>query len=269
MIQHLSLYTRLISVQIRSQMQYRASFFMEIGGTALTTLGEFASLALVFGRFESLGGWSIGQVGLLYGMAELAFGLMDLVFSGFDPDTFGLMVRRGGFDQLLLRPVKIELQILGSQFLLRRFGRIFMGLAILVYALQLTEISWTSLKMLLLGLAVFSQICFFGGLFMTGATITFWTIESIEVINIFTYGGSYMISHPMHIFPDLMRRFFTYILPAIFLNYYPALYILDLPDPFGFPTWAPFLAPVAGLSVLLAAFAFWRYGLRHYQSTGT
>jgi len=116
---------------------------------------------------------------------------------------------------------------------------------------------------------VFSQVCFFGGLFMVGATITFWTVESIEVINIFTYGGSYMISHPMHIFPDILRRFFTFVIPAAFLNYYPALYILEIPDPLGLPEWVAFLAPAAGISLLAAAMAFWHFGINHYQSTGS
>jgi ABC-2 type transport system permease protein len=66
-----------------------------------------------------------------------------------------------------------------------------------------------------------------------------------------------------------MRRFFTYILPAIFMNYYPALYFLDKPDPLGMPAFAPFLAPLAGIGLLLASLAFWRFGLRHYTGTGT
>ena len=66
-----------------------------------------------------------------------------------------------------------------------------------------------------------------------------------------------------------MLRFFSFIVPAIFLNYYPALYFLDKPDPLGYASWAPFLAPLAGLSVLGTGLAFWRFGIRHYQSTGT
>jgi ABC-2 type transport system permease protein len=263
------LYRRLIGVQIRSQMAYRGPFFMELLGVGLITTLEFASLALVFERFENLGGWSLGQVAFLYGMAELSFGIMDLIFSGFDPDNFGLRVRRGGFDQLLLRPINITLQVLGSEFVLRRLGKIAVGAGIFATALQLNAIAWTPAKIALALLTVVSQVCFFGGLFVTGATITFWTLESIEVVNIFTYGGSYMIAHPMHVFPDALRRFFTYVIPAALINYYPALYILDLPDPFGLPAFTPFLAPLAGLGVLAAALAFWRFGINHYQSTGT
>ena len=265
----LSTYRRLIGEQIRSQMTYGVSFVTETFSVALITLLEYAFLALVFTKFDDLGGWSLGQIAFLYGLAELSFGIKDLIFSGFDPDNFGLQIRRGAFDQLLLRPLNITLQVIGSEFVLRRFGKIIIGFMIFLSALNLNPVAWTPPKTLLTLLAIFSQVCFFGGLFVFGSTITFWTIESIEVINIFTYGGSYMISHPMHIFPDALRRFFTFIIPAAFLNYYPALYILEIPDPFGLPEWVAFLAPVAGLIILASTLVFWRFGINHYQSTGT
>ena len=68
---------------------------------------------------------------------------------------------------------------------------------------------------------------------------------------------------------DWLRRFFTFIVPAALLSYYPALYVLDKPDPGNLPRFMSFLAPVAGCSVLAVAFAFWRFGVAHYQSTGT
>jgi ABC-2 type transport system permease protein len=264
-----SIYRRLIGVQIRSQMAYRASFLMELVGTGVITLAEYASLALVFSRFDNLGGWSLGQVAFLYGLAELAFGIMDMVFGGFDPSHFGFQVRRGTFDQILLRPLNITVQVLGSEFTLRRSGKIVVSILIFATALNLAPVAWTTSKIILTILVVISQVFFFGGLFIIGATITFWTVDSIEAINIFTYGGSYMISHPMHIFPDAMRRFFTFVIPAAFLNYYPAMYILEIPDPTGMPAWAAFLVPLAGLFLLAVALAFWRFGINHYQSTGT
>lgn len=250
-------------------MQYRASFFMELIGAALMTLLEYASFALIFYRFEDLKGWSLGEIAFIYGLSKISFGLMDLFFSGFDPGDFGLRVRKGGFDQLLLRPVNIPLQILGSAFVLRRLGNIVIGAVIFNFALREINLVWTMTKVLYLPLVILGQVCFFGGLFIIGATITFWTVESIEVINIFTYGGTYMISYPMHIYQNWLRRFFTYLIPVAFLNYYPALYYLEKSDPFNLPAFAPFLAPVASLSIFLAALAFWQFGIKHYQSTGT
>lgn len=265
----LGLYFRLIGVQMRSQLQYRVAFLLDSFTTAFTVLTSFLTLALILERFNNVGGWTLPEVALLYGMVEMAFGSMDMLFSGFDPDTFAKQVQRGLLDQLMLRPINLTLQVLGSEFILRRIGRITQGALVLAIALALSPIHWTLLKLLYLPVVFASLVCFFGGLFIVGATITFWTVESVEAINIFTYGGSEMMAYPMHIYPDWMRRFFTYIVPAIFLNYYPALYILDKPDPLGLTPIAPFLAPLAGFGVLLAALAFWRFGLQHYQSTGT
>jgi ABC-2 type transport system permease protein len=88
-------------------------------------------------------------------------------------------------------------------------------------------------------------------------------------MNILTYGGAEMISYPMSIYPVGVRRFFTFIIPAIFLLYYPALFILDKPDPFGMPDIVYVLSPVAGFYILFMGISFWHYGIRHYQSTGT
>ncbi|HUF39253.1 MAG TPA: ABC-2 family transporter protein [Anaerolineales bacterium] len=265
----LRIYLRLLRVQFRSQLQYRASFVFLLFGTGLTASLEFASLALVLQRFDTIRGWTVAEVAFLYGLVEIAFGLMDMVFSGFDPQRFGLEVRKGTFDQILLRPISPTVQVLGSDLALRRIGRILTGAAIFAFAISRVSIAWTPVKLVLVPVMVVSMVLFFGGLFMIGATIAFWTVESIEVMNIVTYGGAYVISHPMHIYQRWLRGFFTYILPAIFLNYYPALFILGKTDPLGVPAWGPYAAPLVGVGVLLAALWFWRFGIRNYQSTGT
>lgn len=258
-----------MGANLRGQMAYRLSFLFDFSAAFFVTLMEFGSFALVLPRFGDIGGWELGEVALLYGTANTAFGLMDMFFSGFDPRNFGEQVRLGRFDQLLLRPLNITLQVLGSEFQLRRIGRITIGIAILALSISLTPILWTGAKIIMLVLAILGQVAFFGGLFIFGATITFWTIESIEVINIFTYGGNELIAYPMHIYPSWLRRFFTFILPAIFLNYSPALYILEIPDPLGMPAIAPWLAPAAGGLILFLALRFWHFGISRYQSTGT
>lgn len=263
------LYRRLVGAQIQSQMQYRLSFALDLLSTGLITLVEFAAIAFVFQRFDSLGGWTLGEVALLYGMVAVAFKTMDMLFAGFDPSDFGQSVRLGGFDQLMLRPIGLALQVLGSRFTLHRIGAIAQGLVILLIAIRLVDVDWSAAKVLHLLVVIASQILFFGALFIIGSTITFWTIDSIEAINIFTYGGQEMLSFPMHIYHPWMRRFFTYIVPGVFLNYAPVVHLLSRPEPLGLGPLAPFLAPFVGVLAMALALTFWRIGVRHYQSTGT
>lgn len=269
MIASFGLYGRLVSIHLRARMQYRVSFLMDLLASAAITFVEFGSLALVFQRFERLGGWSLGEVAFLYGLVTISFKTMDALCRGFDPPTFGEDVRTGRFDRHLLRPAGVSLQILGSYLDLHRIGAISQGVLIFGYALLNTDIVWTPGKLAFLPVLYASQVAFFAGLFVIGSTITFWTVDSIEAINIFTYGGQEMMSYPMSIYPRWMRRFFTFVVPAIFLNYYPALWILGLEDPLGGSPALALLAPLAGAAVLGTAAAFWRVGMRRYQSTGT
>src|SRR5690606_25741517 len=134
------LYLRPISVQIRSQLQYPVSFWLDVSGTGVSLATFFISLALILQRFGDLGGWRLGEIAFLFGLLEASFGVMDMIFAGFDPANFGRRVRRGTFDQLLLRPVNITLQVLGDDFILRRLGRIAQGAIIFLIGINLVEI---------------------------------------------------------------------------------------------------------------------------------
>jgi ABC-2 type transport system permease protein len=263
------LYLRLIAIQLRAQLEYRLSFVFDLVTTGLVNGVYFLTLAAVMSRFGSIGGWQLGDVAFLFGLVEAAFATMDMLFSGFDPDVFSQHVRRGTFDLMLLRPLSLPLQVFTSEFVLRRLGRIVQGVIVLGLGLSLANVVWSPAKLVYLLVVFLSTVAFFGGLFVIGAALCFWTVQSLEVINIFTYGGSELLAYPMHIYGDWLRRFFTFVVPGALVTYYPALYLLDKPDPLGFPAIMRFLAPVAGGGVLALAFAFWQLGVRRYTSTGS
>ncbi len=265
----LLIFWKLIQVQIRSQTQYRFSFLSEVLTTTIFSGIYFVSFALILQRFNTVVGWTLGEIAFLVGMTETSFGIMDLIFSGFDPDYFAPMVRIGRLDQLLVRPVDITVQVLGSRCVLRRLGRILEGLAVLIFGFISVQPEWTIWKTFYLPIVLISQVICMGSLFMIGSTITFWTIQRIEAINILTYGGNELMSYPMNIYPRWILYIFTYIVPFIFLNFYPALFFLNKADPLHMPEFAPFLAPLVAAGFWLIAFWFWGFGLRHYQSTGT
>jgi ABC-2 type transport system permease protein len=260
---------RLIQIQVRSQMQYRFGFWVDLIGTGLFSAGAILSFYVALTRFGSIGGWTLGEVAFLYGMIEIGFGLMDLIFGGFDPDEFSIAVRQGTFTQVLLRPIGLWTQVLGSKFIMRRLGRCIQGILVLLIAVSVANITWTPLKLLYLPLVLLAQVLCYGSLFVVGAALTFFTIERVEAMNIVTYGSTEMTQYPMSVYPLWLRNVFTFIVPTIFMNYYPALYFLDKPDPLGFPAAAPFFAPFVSIAMLCISYVIWRFGLRHYQGTGS
>lgn len=266
---HLQLYFLLLRAQARSQQVYRLSFALDALAAALITFTEFMAFVLVLPRFGGLGGWTLPEVSLLYGLAELSFVVMDMLFGGFDAPNMSQQVRSGSFSTFLLRPLPLPLQVFGSDFALRRVTRVLLAVGIVAYAVSGLHIAWTPADMALLAGSVLGMIAFFGGLFVIGGTLSFWTVESVEAMNVLTYGGRSLISYPMDIYGTFLRKTFTYVIPAAFLSYFPVLHVLGRPLPDGLPEWAAFLPLPAGLLVLTLAFAFWRVGVRRYVGTGS
>ena len=106
---------------------------------------------------------------------------------------------RGNFDTILIRPLSTFFQVFAQDFLLRRVGRFAQAFAVLLISNSQLTITWSLTKVGYLLVSLLSGTCFFIGLFVIGATSCFWTIQSIEIINIFTYGGTFMGSYPFSI----------------------------------------------------------------------
>ncbi len=267
MASSLRLYLRLASARLRSDMQYRFSFSAQILGNFLITILDFLAIVILLNRFLRIGTWNLADVALLYATSAISFSLAELLMGDFD--DFDRLVIRGEFDRVLLRPLGAALQVAAGGFQIRRLGRLLQGLLALAVALALLRPAWGPERWAFLGITIAGGAAIFAAVLIAGAATAFWTPQTGEVVNIFTYGGQFMISYPMSIYEEWLRIFFTCLVPLAFVNYYPTLYLLGKPDPLGLPAWLRFAAPlVAGLA-LAAALAFWRRGVRQYQSTGS
>ena len=252
---------------MRRDLQYRVSFAFQVVGNFGLYMLSFASIFIIFGHFETMAGWRVGEIAFLYGLSGLAFGIAHLLAAGFS--TFSQMVVHGEFDRVLVRPVGTMLQVLASDVQLRRVGDVLQGAVALAIAFQLVDLDWTLGRALYLPVVVLSAAILFLALFSLQATLCFWTTEATEVVNAFTYGGRDLTRYPVHIFDVWLRRLVLFVIPFGFVVYAPSLYLLNRPDPLGLPPFARFLAPVAALVFALLAAAAWRLGVRHYRSTGT
>lgn len=262
-----ALYRRLIRASMRAQLQYRASLAMSTLGVLLVTCSELTAMWALFDRFGQIRGWTFPQVALFYGQVSIVWAICDAVGRGFD--MFGPMVRDGGFDRLLVRPRGLVLQLLGQQLTLRRIGRLAQGVAVLGYAAASGTIAWTPARAILLVVAIAGGVCVFLGVLVLQATSMFWTIDSAEVWAAFTYGGVTMSQYPLAIYRAWFRAWFLYVIPVGAALYFPGVAILGVADPLGAPAITGWLAPLVGPGFLAASLAIWRFGVRHYRSTGS
>ncbi|MDR3475974.1 MAG: ABC-2 family transporter protein, partial [Devosia sp.] len=121
----------------------------------------------------------------------------------------------------------------------------------------------------LLAWAVAGGVAMFYGLLILQATLSFWTVESLEVVNIVTYGGVEAGQYPLDIYARWFRDLLMFVVPIGCVGYLPLTAILGRPNVFGAPAWAAAASPLVGWTFLAAALVIWGAGVRRYTSTGS
>lgn len=263
----LGLFGSMVAMSLRGQIQYRASFLLSVFGNLLSAGIEFLGIWALFARFGSLRGWSLAEISLFYGIIGTAFALAEGVGRGFD--TFPNLVKSGDFDRLLLRPRGTAFQVAAQEVQIMRIGRLAQAMTVLVWACHTLPIVWTFGNLLFLGATILGGACLFYGLFVLQATLSFWTIDSLEIMNTVTYGGTETGQFPLTLYHPWFQRFFTFVVPLACANILPARALLSRADLAFIPLPLAYAAPCIGLLYLLLTLQIWKLGVRHYRSTGS
>ncbi len=259
-------YRVILRSRVRAQAGYRASFATDIAATLLTGLAELIEVYVIFHNTPHLGGLDFDAALLVFALANLTFAAADLLVG--HCDRLPTYVREGRIDVFYLRPLSILGQLVTSEVSLRRLGRISVALVVLVIAVARGHVQPTATTVGMLVLAIIFGTAVQAGLFVAVAGLQFRIVDGREFANAFTYGGAYAAQQSSLVFPDPVRIFFTFVVPAAFTAYLPTLVILGLPggdfaDP-GLAWWLP----VAAVWVWVLALLTWRDGIRHYESAG-
>jgi ABC-2 type transport system permease protein len=254
-------YFKYVKMLFATFLQYRLNMLFVMLGQVFGTLFMFAGIYLLFERFGTLDGYTLGEVALCFAVVTTAFAIAECFARGFD--MFSSLVRSGAFDRIMLRPRSTILQVLGARVELTRIGRLAVSIAVLAYASSLLNIAWNALQVLTVVFMAISGAFIFFGVLILGATVCFWTVEGLEFINIFTNGGQELSAYPLTIYNKWISRFFTFAIPLGCVNYLPLLYVTGRSDN---PLYA--LTPLLGIAFIIPCLIVWRFGVRHYLSTG-
>jgi ABC-2 type transport system permease protein len=260
----LKLYFKYLLILFKSQMQYRTSFWLLSFGQFFIPFTVFAGLYFLFERFGQIKGWDFFEVALCFAVIHMAFATSECFARGYD--AFSSLVVNGEFDRLLVRPRSTVVQVLGSKFEFTRFGRLLQSVMVLGWALMNLSIEWSVIKAITLCLMIISGVLIFTGIYIVAATMCFWTIQGIEVVNIFTDGGREIAQYPLNIYQKWITKFFTYVIPFGTVNYLPLMYILGRTEGNDI---LHMLTPLMGSLFILPCLLVWHFGVRHYRSTGS
>lgn len=258
------LYFKYLKILLQAQLQYRVSFWLLTAGQFLVPFSTFAGLYFLFARFGSIKGWDFFEAALCFAVIHMAFAISECFARGFD--SFSSLVISGEFDRILVRPQSTIVQVMGSKIEITRIGRLFQSIAVFTWTVTNLTIQWNIAKVITLFLMTLSGVFIFFGIFILAAILCFWTIQGIEVVNIFTDGGREMAQYPLHIYKKWITRFFTFVIPFGCVNYLPLLFVLDRVES---DSILYMLSPLYGILFIIPCLLVWNFGVRQYLSTGS
>lgn len=255
------LYWRYVRANFLANLQYKGwpfQILMVLAHVATDPVGVF----LLFHRFGNVGEWTLERIMLIYAIAVTSFGLAETFSRGFD--YFPWHIRTGEFDRILLRPRSTFVQIMGARFHIHRLARVFGGLFMITWSLARLEVNFTLLNLSQLVLALAGGYLVYTGVFIFSSAISFWTINALDWIYVFTNTSYQVAKTPMQYLPRWLKYSFTFLMPMLAFAYYPAAAVGGWGE-----AALGWIAFPAGMLFFVGSGLMWRVGVKYYASTGS
>lgn len=253
---------RLLALQARLSVQnetaYRFDFFMRCVSAVINLAGEFFTLWAIFANTRSLAGWRPAEVIVLLGVFRAMVGVIGMVIA---PNMRTTMedVRSGAFDFVLTKPIGAQFYASFRQLVFWRGIDLVLGLALIVggAASLSTRLTLGALLSFIVTLAAGAVVIYSFWLILATSVFWFTRLANIEMVfwNIF-HAGRY----PLDVYSPWVRWTLTFILPLGFITTFPAAALVGRGE-----SDVLLASVIVAPLMLLAASAFWRFGVRSYS----
>ena len=254
MKKHLKIFWSYFRLNFASALEYRASFFSQAFGMALSNSSFIFFWWIAFGQIGGeIAGYSFEDVLFIWAVTSSGYGISTLLFANASELT--RLIITGELDTFLLQPCNVLLSVLCSRTSLSAYGDLIYGFILMIIFYGSKGIAW---------LWFFVGIVLFG-LLMTAVVLTahslsfFWGDASV----IGTLATEFLINvsiYPEKIYAPFIRALMYSVIPVGIAVHTP----LRLFGEFSlYSTLAAFA--VAVLYCVLAGVFFYR-GLRRYES---
>lgn len=242
-----------VKYNIMREMLNKVTFVMNILFTMINNATILVQWIILFRLREDVGGYTMKEIMLLWGLTAAAFGLSHILFAR----VFSLpeLIISGKLDSYLVQPKNVLLGVLTSATDITAIGD-------LVYGLLLACFSGLGAgRILLLSLFTVTGAVIFTAFALLAGSLSFWFVRTEMMGGQLIMGMVSFGTYPDGIFKGISRFLLYFIIPIGMAVYHP-VHIMT-----GFD--GRMMITVLGYTCLLAVVAaavFYR-GLRRYSSS--
>ncbi len=241
--------------------EYRADFFMVTLASFGFNIVSLVFLNVIFANFDAIGNWSKYQILALYAVGQMVYYTFYMLFGGVD--DLGDIIKDGGLDQYLLRPISSVFTIIFSFFgYITVLPSFLLATTVYAYAIAKLEIPIVEGLVFILPFVVLGSVLL---LLVSIAieTMAFWYSDVWEIKKLFgrLYEGS---EYPLEIYPKGLQVVFLTLMPTALMSYIPMYFMF-----FGFnKTYFTFYI-CTYLTIIVLAQVLWKKGKKNYSSASS
>ncbi|BBI31690.1 ABC transporter permease [Cohnella abietis] len=263
------LYTRFIIVYLKTKIEYDHFFVvMDFVLNTISPIMNVALLWLMLHRFNNIAGWSFDQLLFLYSLSHLAY-MICAMFIWNPTRELQELVRTGGFDSYLTRPIHPITYLIMRQFSHGHFFGLFISFCMLFYSVRQLDLPVTVWSVLSLISLVIGGALIYGAFMLACGSLSFWFIKTESIYNLVVYDLRSITQYPLSLYSKAIKAILLFVVPYGFVNYIPAKGVL-FPEKTVWPAELQLLmTPLLGVVLFSAALLFFKFGMRRYQSTGS
>jgi ABC-2 type transport system permease protein len=239
-------YLRLLGIQLRASLtvglQYRVDFLVQGGMSLFWAAQVVVPLVVVYGRRESVAGWTFDEALVVMGWFVFMKGILE---GAVNPSLASVVehIRKGTLDFVLLKPADAQFLVSTAKFAPWRVMDLLAGIAIMGIAFHRLG-RWPTAGNVAgaLALLVCSTLILYAlWILVISAAFYVVKIDNLSFLFLSIYDAA---RWPSDVFQGVLRVVFTVVIPLAIMTTFPARALLGR------------LAPSQGLTALAGAVVF-------------
>lgn len=263
MKRYLIVYGNIVLFSLKSIMEYRLNFLLQILYGPAYVLTLFLIITVVFTKTDSLANWSHQEAILMFAVFHLLYTTCILLFIQSVRYFLWTGVRIGQPDLVMTKPISTQFLLTFAKPELNQIPLILGLIVLFFHQLAVGQFVISLIDAVLFFITFVLGMIIVYTVITTYMTIGFYVTKAAQVIEFFDKVTDYS-QYPTPIFPLSLRWVFFSVIPIAFFSYVPTgLLLHKLP-----PVMVVYTVLAAVIFIIINQFA-WHQALKHYSSASS
>lgn len=259
-IRYIKIYILYFKQSVMVFMSHRFNLVMSAVGNFVWTFGQLISMRFLFTKLPEIQGWTFHDLVVLLAFGQCAV-YFSFIFFEANLSKVGGKIIKGELDNKLVKPISIMFQLSFEDVLVAQIIPMFITvLPLFIYGFSgISGIEFIDLVLAILVLIIGLIIKYYSLVMVSG--LFFW-VDRTHVFSIYTETREFNRVPPT-LFPKWVENAFTYVIPVLFVSYYPLLVAKGEASILRVLT----MESCVLLFMVLFSVIIWRKGLKRYVGT--